>query len=157
MNAMTSSEPKPAYRAAPTATQSPAFAVSDSDCGVLGSAATRCNPLGHHENLTTFEAPRELLSRVAPPTEQSALAYLRATQGGTAHVVALVDPDKNKVVVRDEDQYGHLEVRPEGEVVGDEARRVAEVAPELPRDVAVVAVDRARAVKAVPAAVVAIV
>ncbi len=63
MKPMPWTEHKPGYRAAPTASQSPVVADSQSDCGVLGSAATRSDPLAHHENLTTFASASELLAR----------------------------------------------------------------------------------------------
>ncbi len=93
MKPMPWTEHKPGYRAAPTASQSPAVADSESDCGVLGSAATRSDPPTHHENLTTPGNASELAVRsamavamampalVMVPSEGSFIYFLRAANG----------------------------------------------------------------------------
>ncbi len=90
MNAMTSSDSKAGYRAAPTASQAPAVAVSSCDSGGLGSAATRSDPLEHHENHTT-SGDVSLLNVLAalmalpavpfPPTKTGGCYFVRASNG----------------------------------------------------------------------------
>lgn len=70
MNAMTSSDSKAGYRAAPTVSLSPAVAVADHDSGGLDSDGVRCSPTGHHEKHTTSGDVPKLQGRSADLTDK---------------------------------------------------------------------------------------
>jgi hypothetical protein len=94
MKTMTSTQRKPAYRAAPTASQSLDVAAQQSETGHLAGTAPDSTGLGHHENLTTLRRPAKLSARAAvralpaididslPKNDHRRVAYfMRASNG----------------------------------------------------------------------------
>jgi hypothetical protein len=63
MKPMTSSQPKPAYRAAPTASQAPENCTERRESGGLGQVSESLAQSQSPQNLTTLGSARELNAR----------------------------------------------------------------------------------------------